>query len=69
MRYLTAMIFWLLFSIPVWSQEADPDFMRSMGKMYVVVVVIAAIFLGLIAFLFVIERRLTKLENQIKEHE
>jgi len=69
MRYLTAMIFWLLFSVPLSAQQADPDFMRSMGKMYVVVVVIAAIFLGLIAFLFVIERRLTKLENQIKEHE
>ena len=43
--------------------------MRSMGKMYVVVGVIAAIFLGLIVFMFTIEKRLTKLENQIKEHE
>ena len=51
------------------AQQTDPDFMRSMGKMYVVVGVIAAIFLGLIVFLFTIEKRLTKLENQIKEHE
>lgn len=70
MRYLTAFFFWLLCSTPVLlAQQTDPDFMRSMGKMYVVVGVIAAIFLGLIVFMFTIEKRLTKLENQIKEHE
>lgn len=45
------------------------DFLRSAGKIYVVVAVIATIFLGLVLFLIYLDRRLTKLENQIKEHE
>lgn len=70
MRYvlLTAVLMVSNFQIS-WAQNADPDFMRSMGKMYVVIAVIGAIFLGLIAFLITLDRRLTKLENQIKEHE
>jgi len=52
-----------------WSQTSSvaPDFMRSQGKLFVVVAVIAAIFLGITAFLVYLDRRLTKLENQIKE--
>lgn len=49
--------------------QNDPDFMRSMGKMYVVVAVIAAIFIGIVIFLIHLDRKLTKLENQIKNHE
>ena len=47
------------------AQSAEPDFMRSIGKIYVVVAVIVAIFLGLVAFLVYLDRRLTKIENQI----
>ncbi|HMP30659.1 MAG TPA: CcmD family protein [Saprospiraceae bacterium] len=43
--------------------------MRSIGKMYVVVAVIVAIFIGLVVFLIYLDRRLTKLENQIKDHD
>ena len=43
--------------------------MRSMGKMYVVVAVIAAIFLGIVVYLIRLDRKLTKLEDQIKNHE
>ena len=49
--------------------QQDTDFMRSMGKMYVVVAVIAAIFLGIVIYLFRLDRKLTKLEDQIKDHE
>lgn len=45
------------------------DFMRSMGKMYVVVAVIAAIFIGIVIFLIYLDRKLTRLENQINYHE
>lgn len=45
------------------------DFMRSIGKMYVVVAVIVAVFIGIIAFLIYLDRKLTKLENQIKDHD
>ncbi|MEM6379020.1 MAG: CcmD family protein [Bacteroidota bacterium] len=47
--------------------QASEDFMRSTGKIYVVVAVIIAIFIGIVAFLMYLDRKLTKLENQIKE--
>ena len=47
--------------------QGDPDFMRSTGKIYVVVAVIVAIFIGLVFFLIYLDRRLTKLENQTKD--
>lgn len=50
------------------AQNGGEDFMRSMGKMYVVVAVIVAIFIGIILFLIFLDKRLTKLENQIKEN-
>ena len=48
------------------AQAENPDFMRSIGKMYVVVAVILAIFIGIVIFLIYLDRKLTKLENQIK---
>jgi CcmD family protein len=51
------------------AAQTDTDFMRSMGKIYVVVAVIAVIFLGIFIFLVYLDRKLTKLENQIKNHE
>lgn len=68
-RWLFATAFWL-FSLTcslAQSSTADPDFMRSRGKIYVVVAVIAAIFLGIVIFLLYLDRRLTNLENQIKD--
>jgi len=50
------------------SLLASGDFMRSTGKIYVVVAVLAAIFIGLVIYLFSIDRKLTNLENQIKEN-
>ena len=47
--------------------QTDPDFMRSMGKMYVVVAVIVAIFIGIVVYLFSLDRKITKLENQIND--
>lgn len=55
--------------LPLAAQSADSDFMRSRGKIFVVVAVIAAVFIGIVLFLVFLERRLTKLENQINEHE
>lgn len=49
--------------------QQDTDFMRSMGKMYVVVAVIAAIFLGIVIYLIHLDKKLTKLEDQISNHE
>ncbi len=49
--------------------QEDTDFMRSMGKMYVVVAVIVTIFLGIVIYLIRLDRKLTKLEDQINNHE
>ena len=40
--------------------------LRSSGKIYVVVLVLATIFAGIIAFLIYLERRLSRLERDIK---
>lgn len=64
-------IFGLLLQL-CWVQPAlaqDADFMRSIGKMYVVVAVIVAVFIGIVLFLIYLDRKLTKLENQIKDHD
>lgn len=60
----------LLLSLALSAQnEAPPaDFMRSMGKIYVVVAVIVVVFLGLALYLWSTDRRLTKLEKQIEDH-
>ena len=58
-----------LFPFTFLMAQEDADFMRSMGKMYVVVAVIAAIFIGIVIFLVLLDRKLTKLENQINHHE
>ena len=58
----------LLSTTFLFAQE-ETDFMRSMGKMYVVVAVIAAIFVGIVIFLIYLDRKLTKLENQINRHD
>jgi len=67
---ISAFLLFLMVS-SAWSQSGSeaPDFMRSQGKLFVVVAVIAAIFLGITAFLVYLDRRLTKLENQIKEED
>lgn len=57
----------LLISIPFTTllAQTDADFMRSMGKMYVVVAVIVAIFIGIVIYLFSLDRKIKKLEDQI----
>jgi len=49
--------------------QAQPDFMRSIGKIYVVVAVIVIVLLGLFALVWMVDRRLTKLEDQIQDNE
>ena len=51
------------------GQSGSTDFMRSIGKIYVVVAVIVIIFIGIILFLVYLDRKLTKLENQINDHD
>ena len=61
----------LLASLFSFGQETDKidmaEAMRSNGKIYVVVAVIALIFIGLVIFLITIDRKVKKLEKQMEE--
>ena len=60
----------VFFAVSTLSAQTDNgDFMRSIGKIYVVVAVIVAIFIGIVLFLVYLDRKLTKLENQINNHD
>ncbi len=48
--------------------QSGGDFYSSIGKIYVVVTVIAIIFLVLAFYLFRIDRKISRLENRENEH-
>jgi hypothetical protein len=55
-------------SMIVNAQDAEmADVMRSNGKIYVVVGIILIILIGLIAYLFMLDRKITKLENKLSD--
>ena len=68
MKKLTFLPLMLLSFITTFAQTSQPvqmaDEMRSSGMIYVVVAVIAVIFIGLAIYLFSIDRRLKKIENE-----
>ena len=58
----------LLFNVSLWAQKPDvqmADTMRDNGKIYVVVAVILAIFIGIIIYLIRLDRKMTRLEKDI----
>ena len=67
---LSACMFTLFaFAQPVTTQQAEPtDFMRSNGKIYVVVAVIVVIMIGLFIYLVNLDRKITKLEKNNDKH-
>lgn len=64
-RYAIGVV--LLFLCTTASLNAQPvemaDTMRSEGKIYVVVGIVLIVLAGLIAYLFMLDRRVKKLEN------
>ena len=61
-------IFLLVTNIATAQVAAEPvmaDALRENGKIYVVITVIGIIFLALIVFLIILERKLKKLEDKI----
>lgn len=58
-----------LFSVgSLHAHSSDVDFFRATGKIYVVVGVVLIVFLGMVFFLFHLQKKLTNLEKQI-DHE
>jgi len=69
LRLFTLTLIPLIGASPLFAHGTEADFMQSTGKIYVVVAVLLAALFGIAAFLLYLDRRLSKLENQIKEHE
>ena len=66
---LAALCLWLSGSTPSWAQDTRrtvemADTMRSNGKIYVVVAVMATILAGLLLYIVRIDRRVTRLEKE-----
>jgi CcmD family protein len=62
--------FWLLLSIPALAQNPAEiemaDQLRADGKIYVVVAVLTVILVGLLVFLFLLDRKMSRLEKELK---
>lgn len=56
----------ILFLYPLLAFSQSADFLRSTGKIYSVVVVVLLIFLGIIIYLIRLDRKISNLENEIK---
>lgn len=67
LNLFTLLIVFILFSLPVFSQNNQPtemaDTMRSNGKIYVVIAVILTILGGLIAYVVSLDRKISKMEK------
>ena len=65
-KYLASICLLLFTAVsPLLAQSPEmADGMRQSGKIYVVVAVIAIIFAGILYFLFVLERRIKKMEDE-----
>ena len=68
MKKLSLVLLLSLCCTVVFAQQGQQvemaDVLRSSGKIYVVVATIAIVFAGLAIYLFTIDRRLKKVENQ-----
>jgi CcmD family protein len=67
-RMALLLMTFLLWSPFINAQSNNTDFMRNIGKMYVVVAVILAIFFGIILFLIYLDRKISRLEKQIEDN-
>ena len=57
----------LSLNVQAQSEVQMADTMRSEGKIYVVVSIILIILAGLIAYLFLMDRKVKKLEDQLSD--
>lgn len=55
--------------VPGLMKAESNDFLRSTGKIYSVVAVIAIIFIGIAIFLIRLDNKLSKLENHINNEQ
>ena len=65
-QILTTIFLLLITCMGASAQTEMADTMRSNGKIYVVVVVLATIFAGIFAYLIMLDRKIGKLEKESK---
>ena len=67
-HYLLFTFYCLLFGTTVFAQDKPEmaDAMRSNGKIYVVVAVCLTILIGLFIYVFIVDRKVGKLEKEVK---
>jgi hypothetical protein len=68
-KFILLLVLQICTIAPMLAAGNSSDFLRSMGKMYSVVAVIIVIFAGLAIFMFRLDHKLTKLENQIRDEQ
>ena len=69
LKYYLTLILGLVFTQLTQAQETEmADVMRSNGKIYIVVAVIAIIFAAIVVYLISLDRKASKLEKELKEH-
>jgi CcmD family protein len=70
MKSVISIILLVFAALTGFAQEVEKvemaDAFRSSGKIYVVIAVMSVIFLGIVTYLFYMERRLSKLEKEKK---
>jgi CcmD family protein len=68
MRKISVLALLLATCTTLFAQQSQPvemaDALRSSGKIYVVIITVAIIFIGLAIYLFSIDRRLKKIEKE-----
>ena len=67
--FITVMSILLMIPGSLFAESAAIDFLRSTGKIYSVIAVIVVIIIGIAFFLYRIDNKLTKLENQINNEQ
>ncbi|HZY83029.1 MAG TPA: CcmD family protein [Cyclobacteriaceae bacterium] len=66
---IPALILFLITALTYQQQQPEmADVMRSNGKIYVVVGVILIVLIGLFIYLFLIEKKVKKLEQKIEDN-
>ncbi len=67
MKRIISLVLAMVTAIAAKAQEVEmADTMRSEGKIYVVVAIVLVVLIGLIAFLVLTDRKVTNLENRLK---
>ena len=69
MNKLTLSLLLLLSTSVLFAQGSESDFFRNIGKMYVVVAIIVATFIGIVLFLIYVERKVSKLERELNDEQ